>query len=103
MKAGGALREEGAAVLAGTPSPHESYGGAPCEKLTGSEGSRRLPSRFGRGVAQPGSAPALGAGGPQFKSGRPDIMGERSGRPRRIPGEGSSNLPVAQLDRAAAF
>ncbi len=25
-----------------------------------------------RGVAQPGSAPALGAGGPQFKSGRPD-------------------------------
>ena len=27
---------------------------------------------FRRGVAQPGSAPALGAGGPQFKSGRPD-------------------------------
>jgi hypothetical protein len=26
-----------------------------------------------RGVAQPGSAPALGAGGPRFKSGRPDI------------------------------
>src|SRR6267143_3313810 len=25
-----------------------------------------------RGVAQPGSAPALGAGGPRFKSGRPD-------------------------------
>src|SRR5579872_3956237 len=28
--------------------------------------------RFRRGVAQPGSAPALGAGGPRFKSGRPD-------------------------------
>ena len=27
---------------------------------------------FHRGVAQPGSAPALGAGSPQFKSGRPD-------------------------------
>jgi hypothetical protein len=26
----------------------------------------------GRGVAQPGSAPALGAGGPRFKSARPD-------------------------------
>jgi hypothetical protein len=26
----------------------------------------------GRGVAQPGSAPALGAGGRQFESGRPD-------------------------------
>ena len=25
-----------------------------------------------RGVAQPGSAPAWGAGGPRFKSGRPD-------------------------------
>ena len=25
-----------------------------------------------RGVAQSGSAPALGAGGPRFKSGRPD-------------------------------
>src|SRR5579862_2915323 len=27
-----------------------------------------------RGVAQPGSAPALGAGGPRFKSGRPDHL-----------------------------
>ena len=27
-----------------------------------------------RGVAQPGSAPALGAGGPRFKSGRPDFV-----------------------------
>jgi hypothetical protein len=27
-----------------------------------------------RGVAQPGSAPALGAGGPRFESGRPDSM-----------------------------
>jgi carbonic anhydrase len=28
----------------------------------------------GRGVAQPGSAPALGAGGRRFKSGRPDFL-----------------------------
>src|SRR5260370_5120256 len=28
--------------------------------------------RISRGVAQPGSAPALGAGGPRFKSARPD-------------------------------
>src|ERR1700737_1571154 len=27
-----------------------------------------------RGVAQPGSAPALGAGGPEFKSRRPDHL-----------------------------
>ena len=53
----------------------------------------RLPYTPGlqRGVAQPGSAPALGAGGPQFKSGRPDII------------ENTGLLPVAQLDRAAAF
>jgi hypothetical protein len=35
---------------------------------------------FRRGVAQPGSAPALGAGGPQFKSGRPDTDGAFRGR-----------------------
>ena len=29
---------------------------------------------MGRGVAQSGSAPALGAGGPQFESGRPDYV-----------------------------
>ena len=29
---------------------------------------------MGRGVAQSGSAPALGAGGPRFESGRPDIQ-----------------------------
>ena len=29
-------------------------------------------SRFGRGVAQPGSAPAWGAGGRKFESSRPD-------------------------------
>src|ERR1700684_815358 len=30
-----------------------------------------------RGVAQPGSAPALGAGGRRFKSGRPDTLKNR--------------------------
>ncbi len=29
-----------------------------------------------RGVAQLGSAPALGAGGPRFESGRPDFVRE---------------------------
>ena len=29
-------------------------------------------NQMSRGVAQPGSAPALGAGGPRFKSARPD-------------------------------
>src|SRR5690606_7768693 len=43
-----------------------------------------------RGVAQPGSAPALGAGGRRFESSRPDQYG-------------ASWAPVAQLDRAAAF
>ena len=36
-------------------------------------GDARLTSQR-RGVAQLGSAPALGAGGPRFKSGRPDHM-----------------------------
>src|SRR3954464_4689598 len=31
-----------------------------------------FPSAFQRGVAQPGSAPALGAGGRRFESSRPD-------------------------------
>ena len=31
-----------------------------------------------RGVAQSGSAPALGAGGPQFESGRPDYNNSSS-------------------------
>ena len=43
-----------------------------------------------RGVAQPGSAPALGAGSRRFKSSRPDRVG-------------GSVAPVAQLDRASAF
>jgi hypothetical protein len=37
---------------------------------------------FCRGVAQPGSAPALGAGGRWFKSNRPDHLSSRSGDPR---------------------
>jgi hypothetical protein len=41
-----------------------------------------------RGVAQSGSAPALGAGGPGFESRRPDYP---------------SPAPVAQVDRATAF
>jgi hypothetical protein len=32
-----------------------------------------------RGVAQPGSAPALGAGGRPFKSARPDFRASSSG------------------------
>ena len=44
-----------------------------------------------RGVAQSGSAPALGAGGRRFESSRPDHS--------RAPPE---QVPVAQLDRASA-
>ena len=54
-----------------------------------------------RGVAQPGSAPALGAGCREFKSLHPD---------QSCPGHGKVNcpaeafdLPVAQPDRAPAF
>src|SRR5688500_2361609 len=42
----------------------------------------------GRGVAQPGSAPALGAGGRRFKSGRPDQTCKTSdflGLPTELP------------------
>ena len=51
-----------------------------------------------RGVAQPGSAPALGAGGPRFESGRPDWQGV-VGMPWRAativmgPGECRANGP----------
>ena len=44
---------------------------------------RTVSSRFGscsRGVAQPGSAPALGAGGPGFESRRPDQQPDRNKR-----------------------
>ena len=56
-----------------------------------------------RGVAQPGSASALGAEGPQFKSGRPEIDGESIGQPDGVKTIPRHRLPVAQLDRAAAF
>ena len=57
-----------------------------------------------RGVAQPGSAPALGAGGPQFKSGRPDIPTTRGRPPAPVAASAQSAkgfrvahpLPVAQ-------
>src|SRR5262245_27644258 len=45
--------------------------------------------RAGRGVAQPGRAPVLGAGGRRSESSRPDQLGY--------------DAPVAQLDRAADF
>jgi hypothetical protein len=38
-----------------------------------------------RGVAQPGSAPPLGGGGPRFKSGRPDSRSPCSGAGVRFP------------------
>ena len=34
--------------------------------------ARRYPARHGRAVAQPGSAPASGAGGRRFESSQPD-------------------------------
>ena len=37
------------------------------------------PERRDRGVAQPGSAPALGAGGRPFKSARPDWKRKNQG------------------------
>jgi hypothetical protein len=49
-----------------------------------------------RGVAQPGSAPALGAGGRGFKSRRPDHLEE--GRTAPVPGEGTGAL--VSVDRA---
>src|SRR5450759_4676902 len=42
-----------------------------------------------RGVAQPGSAPALGAGSPRFESGRPDLAFSVSGPFR----PGATGLP----------
>ncbi len=53
---------------------------------------------FGRGVAQPGSAPAWGAGGRKFESSRPDHSNSRSGRP--APGrepQGRPDAPAAAL------
>ena len=38
---------------------------------------RVLQGAWFRGVAQPGSAPASGAGGPRFESGRPDLNDSR--------------------------
>src|ERR1035438_10349568 len=44
--------------------------GPSCSQVHGS--GLESVEQFSRGVAQPGSAPALGAGGPRFKSARPD-------------------------------
>ena len=54
--------------------------------------------RFRRSVAQPGSAPALGAGGPRFESLYSDhflyfVLDSLN----------PSTLPIAQLDRATPF
>ena len=55
---------------------------------------------FRRSVAQPGSAPALGAGGPRFESLYSDhflyLILDSSFK-------SSINLPIAQLDRATPF
>jgi hypothetical protein len=51
-------------VVVGTA--HRVYG------LDREESAMNTYSRAGRGVAQSGSAPALGAGGPGFESRRPD-------------------------------
>ncbi len=53
----------------------------PADHHVGSGGvaaMRRLDSAPRRGVAQPGSAPPLGGGGPRFESGRPDVEPTRS-------------------------
>jgi hypothetical protein len=44
-----------------------------------SRGSTLVHSPGPRDVAQPGSAPALGAGGRRFESARPDLVGRRGG------------------------
>src|SRR5205085_7542265 len=49
-----------------------------------------------RGVAQPGSAPALGAGGPGFKSRRPDYANRG-----RLPGRHGGRMRRARPLRAA--
>ena len=50
--------------------------------------------RFGRGVAQLGSAPASGAGGPGFKSRRPDSSRSAEGR---LGWRGTGVWPAARL------
>jgi hypothetical protein len=54
-----------------------------------------------RGVAQPGSAPALGAGGPRFKSARPDqtsnINSKARPTQRRVPSGGSVRPPITKV------
>ena len=53
----------------------------------------RIKMQMSRGVAQPGSAPALGAGGLEFESPRPDQPSQRV----KI----SLNLERLQADRAS--
>ena len=53
--------------------------------------------RFRRSVAQPGSAPALGAGGPRFES----LYSDHFLFVLRF--QSQYSLPIAQLDRATPF
>ena len=70
--------------------------------LTGfaSNGPVGVEYRFRRSVAQPGSAPALGAGGPRFESLYSDHF------PYLVLDSSFNSsiyLPIAQLDRATPF
>src|SRR5712692_1403138 len=50
----------------------EGFRVAPFAEMLCSCAARHVLEFSPRGVAQPGSAPALGAGGPRFESARPD-------------------------------
>ena len=68
MKQGSSL--ERATLRKGLEPPFSKWGSIPHEDKRGSCDTIKCSAC--RGVAQPGSAPALGAGGLRFKSGRPD-------------------------------
>lgn len=78
----------------------EAEDGALCQTFARIDAARDdISLTHGRGIAQPGSAPALGAGCRGFKSLYPDhCISEAVFR-----GSWSSTAPVAHADRASAF
>ena len=96
----GIRQDDGGAEPRGKGAHHSSWPGASAGRPFPEGGPRRAGTYnplASRGVAQSGSAPALGAGSRRFKSSRPDKPGRRGrgerSRPARYP---SAGAPVAQ-------
>ena len=108
---GGGLRDETAANynVPARPKCSRCRPHSPCLRNDHEVRQNQTRSLIRRGVAQPGSAPALGAGGPRFEPGRPDHLPRRTPRlvgleRQRPPAGGRIELPrILYVDHDTPF